>query len=356
MFPESFVEKQVRRHTSPGDVVLDCFSGRGTTVLQSLLMGRDAIGIDINPVAYCVSAAKAAPPELETVLDSLDVLEASYDCFPNSELEGERQRLPPFFQRAFHHETLRQILFLRRALAWRRSRIHRFISALTLGSLHGEQGKPMKYLSNQMPRTISTKPGYSLGYWRRNNLWPEQHDIFNLLRDRAEMRLDAELPATYGVVALGDARRCSSLMSSVRSSVSAIVTSPPYFNVTNYEEDQWLRLWFLGGAPRPTYMRVSKDDRHRRFDQYWEFLGTVWEGVAPLLKASAVIVVRLGALNVNQRRLTTHLTRSLEQAFSSVKAIGRPKRSRIRRRQANSFRPGSQGCMFETDYAFRVGQ
>ena len=26
------------------------------------------------------------------------------------------------------------------------------------------------------------------------------------------------------------------------------ITSPPYLNVTSFEEDQWLRLWFLGGS------------------------------------------------------------------------------------------------------------
>src|SRR5207237_4498202 len=28
-----------------------------------------------------------------------------------------------------------------------------------------------------------------------------------------------------------------------------VFTSPPYFRVTNYHYDQWLRLWLLGEAP-----------------------------------------------------------------------------------------------------------
>lgn len=36
-------------------------------------------------------------------------------------------------------------------------------------------------------------------------------------------------------------------------SVRCVITSPPYLDVTNFEEDQWLRLWFQGGPPKPTW-------------------------------------------------------------------------------------------------------
>ncbi len=39
------------RYSSPGDMVMDCFAGSGTTAVESLLLGRNFIGFDINPVA-----------------------------------------------------------------------------------------------------------------------------------------------------------------------------------------------------------------------------------------------------------------------------------------------------------------
>src|SRR4029450_2773838 len=62
MFPEDFVRKYVRDYTKPGAVVFASFSGRGTPLLESLLNDRHAAAIDINPVAYCISAAKATIP------------------------------------------------------------------------------------------------------------------------------------------------------------------------------------------------------------------------------------------------------------------------------------------------------
>ena len=172
MFPETFVEQHVAAFTEKGDYVYDPFSGRGTTVLVALLMGRNAIATDINPVAFCISCAKAQVPPQDAVLAELDDLADRYLRYSQAELDTERRALPPYFRRAFYHTTLREILFLRRVLDWRQDPIHRFVSALVLGSLHGEMDKSSSYFSNQMPRTISVKPAYALRYWKANRLWP----------------------------------------------------------------------------------------------------------------------------------------------------------------------------------------
>ncbi|MCU0917855.1 MAG: site-specific DNA-methyltransferase, partial [Planctomycetes bacterium] len=72
MFPESFVREHVKQYSDESDWILDPFCGRGTTVLESLLLGRNAIGSDINPVAYCVSHAKADHPDVKEVTRHVD--------------------------------------------------------------------------------------------------------------------------------------------------------------------------------------------------------------------------------------------------------------------------------------------
>src|SRR5579859_1906673 len=111
MFPEQFVQANVSKYSRKADWVFDPFSGRGTTILQSLLMGRNAAGTDINPVAYCISGAKANLPALDNALRRIGQLEAIYIHADQRQLERERRSLPVFFGRAFHHETLRQLLF-----------------------------------------------------------------------------------------------------------------------------------------------------------------------------------------------------------------------------------------------------
>ena len=46
--------------TKPGDVVFDPFCGCGTTLVEAKLLGRNAIGTDLNPIATLVSKAKTS--------------------------------------------------------------------------------------------------------------------------------------------------------------------------------------------------------------------------------------------------------------------------------------------------------
>jgi hypothetical protein len=158
-------------------------------------------------------------------------------------------------------------------------------------------------------------------------------------------------------VGLGDARDGGTMFRALHGAVNAVITSPPYFDVTNFEEDQWLRLWFLGYAPRPTYRDISRDDRYRterELSLYWEFLAAVWKGIKPLLARSAVIVCRLGAKSISQPVLTRRLTTSLREAFPKGGLVEDPVRSEVRNRQRDLFQPGTEGCLFEVDYVFSV--
>jgi len=49
MFPIELPRRCIRLLTSPGDVVLDCFMGSGTTALAALETGRRYIGIELQP-------------------------------------------------------------------------------------------------------------------------------------------------------------------------------------------------------------------------------------------------------------------------------------------------------------------
>ncbi|HEV8054589.1 MAG TPA: DNA methyltransferase, partial [Candidatus Limnocylindrales bacterium] len=56
-FPASLAHAFIARYSRPGDVVLDPFSGRGTTSLQAAAEGRIGVGNDLNPFAHLLTAA-----------------------------------------------------------------------------------------------------------------------------------------------------------------------------------------------------------------------------------------------------------------------------------------------------------
>lgn len=223
MFPEDFVTKQVFAYTERGDIIFDPFCGRGTTIFESLLNHRPAYGVDINPVAACVAGAKADVPTLPAVharIEDLRIRCGQYERL--AEPAGE------FFKFCFHERTLREILFLREILNWRDSRVDRLITAIALSCLHGESHKSINCLSNRMPRTISTKPKYSVKWWSQRALLPPERNTFEILSRVATFRLSYVKAPLRGRVKLHDARTASTAFPKLRGQVRLIVTSPPY--------------------------------------------------------------------------------------------------------------------------------
>jgi hypothetical protein len=348
MFPEAFVRRNVLAWSNRDDIVLDPFSGRGTTVLESLLNGRRGIGVDTNPVAVCLSKAKANPPSFDEIVRRLDALESLSCRFkPNApEVTDE------FFTLCFHEKTLRQILFLKHALDWRGSSADCFIAALSLGCLHGESHRTELCFSNRMPRTISTKPAYSVRWWRANGCVPPHRDVFSILRTSAAYRYGSPPPSVKGRVVEGDVRRARTLLRSYLNRVKLVITSPPYLDITDYHEDQWLRLWFLGG-PRKPITGQGKDDRHRRVESYWQFLREAWRGVSPLLQASAQVVVRIGGTRLSEEALRTGLLASLNST-GRLFELAESRTTTIQNGQRRVFRTAPDRASVEYDFRFEL--
>jgi hypothetical protein len=350
MFPESFAEQWIGRLTVPGDTVLDPFCGRGTAPFQALLMNRRAVGIDINPVAYCVTRAKTNAPSLHLALDRLGELEESFAARP---LLSAARQLPEFFSVAFQRRTLMCLLHLRNSLKWSSSATDAMIAAITLGILHGESHRSQRYLSNQFPRTISTKPAYSIRWWRSRRLAPPRRNVFELVRQELNQRYLSPIPRRKAIVYQSDMREMPRLLRSYRAPINCVITSPPYFDVTSYEEDQWLRLWFLGGPPQPQRGRISKDDRHESAEGYWGMIADFWRALGQVVESKANVVIRVGSRRMAPEDLVQAVKAASVLARRRVRLVD-VKTSELVGRQTHAFRPGAIGCSQEVDCHFVV--
>lgn len=350
MFPEAFVEKHLAASRFNG-VVFDPFCGRGTTVFEALLNGREAAGCDLHPVAVCITGAKCNPPAREDVVARLAELEGSFSVLPPPILAEE---MVDFFAACFHADTYEQVRFLRANLNWRDDRTDRFIAALCLGALHGESHRSPNYFSNRMPRTISTKPAYSVRWWGKHGYVAPYRDAFAILHGMVDFRFRTPPPDNRGEIAESDARKAKTAFPHLEGRVTDIITSPPYLDTTNYREDQWLRLWFLGEDPKSTQAR--DDGRHYNKALYWTFLKEAWEGVAPLLAPQARIVVRIGGRKLSKEEMFDSLLSSLKEATGRhVQPVDDGVTTPVKRTQANSFRGAKASPTVEHDFCFIVG-
>lgn len=65
--PFNEVSKYIETYSSIDDVVMDCFSGSGVTLIEALKAGRKAIGVDLNPIAIKLSRVSVTPIEDDKV-------------------------------------------------------------------------------------------------------------------------------------------------------------------------------------------------------------------------------------------------------------------------------------------------
>lgn len=288
MFPLSFPLKHLAE-SRPDEWVLDPFCGRGTTLFAARLVGLRSVGIDSNPLAAAIAAAKLASTSASAVVTLAESILA--DAQDPTELpEGE------FWRLCFHPTTLREVCIIRERLLQSCSSAEEIVlRALMLGILHGplRKQKPT-YLSNQMPRTYSTKPTAAVRFWKKRCLTtPPEVDLLDAIRRRAEHALSAVPMPAGGAVYYGDARRADSLLPEGRR-FSWVITSPPYLGMRTYRSDQWLRNWFLGGSAAVEYAHEGELVHHA--GRYAEELATAWRAVAKRCVPGARLIVRFGYL------------------------------------------------------------
>lgn len=101
-FSPQFVRAAILKFTKPGDWVLDPFMGGGTTLVEAVALGRNAVGSDVSTLARFVSEAKLtvlAEREAIEVLDWAAELEFAINMrLPSDEND--------FFAEAGYHRNL----------------------------------------------------------------------------------------------------------------------------------------------------------------------------------------------------------------------------------------------------------
>jgi hypothetical protein len=326
-FPAALTHAFIARYSRPGDVVLDPFSGRGTTPLQACAEGRIGVGNDLNPFAHLLTAAKLEPATRAQAQTRLAQLRLAWNATSAGWLAlGQRvvaapadpgslvpaagsgaspgngvESVPLEVALAFHPRTLGQLLFVRAALRLD-DRTDRFLAAALTGILHG---KSASYLSELMPNTFSMAPRYVRDFAARTAFASPERDVFDGLSKKLDRLFRQPPPSIEGIALLGDAR---DLAPRARAALRArgrsdrarlVVTSPPYLRVVKYGYYNWLRTWFLGFDARA--IDAVLDDAHHR-EPYLAFLRDVLAGLRPVLADDAVVVLVIGDVETDRGR------------------------------------------------------
>lgn len=239
----------VDRLSEPGDVVHDPFLGRGTTLLEAALLGRTPVGSDISPLSAILISARLRPPELARVERRLAELPLDREV-PG----GVPEELLVFY----HPETLRELCALRAWLAARATRgeldpVDEWIRMVAVNRLTGHS--PGFFSVYTMPPNQAVSVAAQRRINERRGQVPPRRDVRAILARKTRSLLADLTPAQRGTLRAAGARArvltapAAATPEIATGSVRLVVTSPPFLDVVQYREDNWLRCWFCGIDP-----------------------------------------------------------------------------------------------------------
>ena len=290
--PRFFIE----RLTLPGDAVYDPFAGRGTTLIESALLGRVPIGCDINPLSSILTLPRLNPPTTEQVADRLSHIELE-------DIDEYPEELLVFY----HPETLKQICALKKYLTEKEKngesdQVDQWIRLVALSRLTGHSSGFFSVYTLPPNQAVSVDSQKKINHKR--NQEPPLRDIKNLILKKTRTllkhcdnqtrhTLTCVFPQTKFLTQPSD-----SIPEIASNSVSLVVTSPPFLDVVNYAQDNWLRCWFCGIDPTAVPITMA-----RKVEQWQREMTKVFLELERVLKPGGHIAFEVGEVRHGKIKL-----------------------------------------------------
>lgn len=238
--PRFFID----RLTQPREIVYDPFLGRGTTLIEAVLMGRQAWGCDVNPLSRILCEPRLNPPtvaEVEQAIAQVDLTDAG--------------TLPDELLVFYHPDTLRQICALRKHLLRRQAdgtltSVDRWLRMVAVNRLTGHSAGFFSVYTLPPNQAVSARSQTKIN--DRLKQAPPRRDVPTILLRKTRSLLRDCAPASRAhLKALASRSRiivrpASTTPELETDSVALVVTSPPFLDVVDYRTDNWLRCWFCG--------------------------------------------------------------------------------------------------------------
>ena len=279
--------------SKPGDLILDPYCGSGTTLVEAYRAGRRSIGVDINPIGILATQAKVAAFDAVSFRKHrLSLADAVTERLYEGLGDSWQKSVPNYDENAswFHPETLREL-----AAIW--SAIH------ASGSEYGVVD--LATFSASLRSCCSQLKHWG---WICDNVKPKQlvyRPAFNTFLDRlsqfeaSRSELAGQVEARESFTPRAVTGACEiELAGLADESVDMVMTSPPYFGMTDYVRAQRLSfLWFEYDLD--SSRRFETGARYKRFRktalaQYMASLGAGILQMGRVLKPGAWCVLVVG--------------------------------------------------------------
>lgn len=220
----------------PGGRVLDPFCGSGTVLVEARQLGRQAFGVDANPLAVELATLKTRglTPELATEITNGAAAVVEHANARRLAKAGPTRRYGDADRELYDAHVLLELDGLRDGIFKLESREARRALLLVLSAA---LTKVSKKVGDTAPRTAPKRlaGGFTIRFFET-----KAKDLLKRMAEFTEL-LPEDAPPTRA--AAGDARDLSMI---TPGSLDLIVSSPPYPGVYDYFDHHELRLRWLG--------------------------------------------------------------------------------------------------------------
>ena len=281
--PEFFI----KRLTKPGDAVYDPFMGRGTTPVQTALMGRRPIGNDINPLSILLTRPRLTPPTLHEVARRLDQI-----GWDGGEID-DPELLVFYSPRTLRHIcALRSWLIEQAPLGSDPDPVDDWIRMVAINRLTGHSPGFFSVYTLPPNQAVSVQSQRKINE-RREQTPPDRDVKALILQKSASLLSDGRTgPHPPSLLITGSAQSTPVIGS---GSVDLVVTSPPFLDVVQYADDNWLRSWFAG-----IDVASVRIDQHRTVADWQRMVRATLSELARVVRPGGHVAFEVGEVRNGQ--------------------------------------------------------
>ena len=276
--------------TKKGDIIFDPFAGRGTTLIEAALMGRNIVSNDVNPLSAILTKPRLKIPSIDEISNRLDEI----DFEP---LEADMD-LSMFFDKKTEHE----IVSLKNKLAnsdvdnWIRMVSTNRLTGHSAGFFSGYTLPPNQATSQKSQNSINDRLGIFPPYKNTKEIILKISK--SLLRNiNSKLRSDLRKISSSAVFSSLDSRRTSHISD---NSINLTVTSPPFLNIVRYADDNWLRCWFNGIDVSDVESKISLC---RTVESWSELMSSVFDELYRVTVPGGWVAFEVGEVNNGKIKL-----------------------------------------------------
>lgn len=287
--------------TKKGDIVYDPFSGRGTTVIEAGLSGRNVIANDANPLSRLLTEPRFFPPDYVAV-------EKRLLAIPKKSSQGDID-LSMFY----HPDTEQEITSLRQYLMERHSAsrddlIDRWIAMVATNRLTGHSSGFFSVYTLPPNQAVSQRSQQRIN--EKRNQVPEYRDTHKIILNKTKSLLRSLTPdeqknlnhaGKNARLLTGDSRTTPEIPN---DTVQLTVTSPPFLDIVQYKDDNWLRCWFNGLDDKEVGTRITMA---RTIDAWSGVMGAVFSELYRITRPGGYVAFEVGEVRKKSIRLEEHV-------------------------------------------------